>query len=135
MPITLGTTSRMPPATPDLAGRPTYSTTHNFNLTEIVNGFVFSLKLQPLDISPGVCTCETHMESELSGEVVHAARVHETQSVSYGLGVQHTLARDWTEAAIRQGSCHHTGTFAGYLNGAQLNKQNKNMFIHRFSDI
>lgn len=75
------------------------------------------------------------MESELSGEVVHAARVHETQSVSYGLGVQHTLARDWTEAAIRQGSCHHTGTFAGYLNGAQLNKQNKNLFNHRFSDI
>lgn len=69
MPITLGTTSRIPPATPDLAGRPTW-------------------KRQTIDNqrSP-TCLCprgavlmfeeaDTDVKGELSGEVVHAAGMH-----------------------------------------------------------
>lgn len=54
MPITLGTTSRMPPETPDLAGRPTYNTMHNLSLWQIVKMAVLHLKVKPSDISPGV---------------------------------------------------------------------------------
>ncbi len=60
MPITLGTTSRMPPETPDLAGRPTYRTTLNLSLLQIVKMFVFHLKVKPSDISPGVYVWNSH---------------------------------------------------------------------------
>lgn len=60
------------------------------------------------------------MERKLSREVVHAAGVHETQRVPHGLGAQHTLTSDWTEAAISQGGGHDAGALARHLNGAQL---------------
>lgn len=63
------------------------------------------------------------MEGELSGEVVHAARVHQTQSVPHRLRAQHTLACDWAEAAIGQSGGHDTGTLAGHLDGAQLTRK------------
>lgn len=60
------------------------------------------------------------MESELSGEVVHAAGVHQTQCVPHCLGAQHALTRDRADAAVSQGGCHDAGALAGHLNGAQL---------------
>jgi len=40
------------------------------------------------------------MKGKLARKVVHAARVHETESVSDGLGTEHTLACDWTDPSI-----------------------------------
>lgn len=64
--------------------------------------------------------CGTHVESELPGEVVHAAGVHETQGVAHRLGAQHALPCDWTEAAVGQSGRHDAGALAGHLDGAQL---------------
>lgn len=69
---------------------------------------------------------DTHMEGELSREVVHAAGVHQTQSVSYRLRAQHTLACDWTETAIGQSGRHDAGALAGHLDGAQLMSKDRN---------
>lgn len=60
------------------------------------------------------------MESELSREVVHAAGVHEAQRVPHGLGAQHALPSDGTEAAVSQGGGHDAGALARHLDGAQL---------------
>lgn len=62
----------------------------------------------------------THVKGKLSGEVVHAAGVHEAERVAHGLRAQHALACDWAEAAIGQCGSHHAGAFAGHLDGAQL---------------
>src|SRR4029434_8299102 len=62
-----------------------------------------------------VCVCNTHVEGELSREVVHATGVHETQGVPHSFGVQHTLACDWTEAAVGQRGSHDTGALARHL--------------------
>lgn len=60
------------------------------------------------------------MEGELAGEVVHAAGVHQTQSVSHRLRAQHTLACDGAEAAVGQSGRHDAGALTGHLDGAQL---------------
>ena len=73
-----------------------------------------------LVVGLGVCVCVTHVEGELAREVVHATGVHEAQRVPDGLGAQHTLARDWTEAAVGQRGRHDTGALTGHLDGAQL---------------
>lgn len=118
MPMTFGTTSRIPPATPDFAGRPTWSTK-----TMMSRQNVSKLKCE--------CKCftsrdwDTDMESELSGEVVHAAGMHQTQSVSHRFGAQHALSCDWTEAAIGQGRRHDAGALTGHLDGAQLMREGK----------
>lgn len=46
------------------------------------------------------CVCVTHVKGKLAGEVVHATRVHETESVADSLGTEHTLACDWTDPSI-----------------------------------
>lgn len=68
MPITLGTTSRMPPATPDLAGNPTWKreTADQSPVT----------RSRTVSTERGAATAETDMEGELAGKVVHAAGVH-----------------------------------------------------------
>lgn len=48
----------------------------------------------------------SHMERKLSGEVIHAAGVHETQGVANGLCAQHTLACDWTNTSVGQRGGH-----------------------------
>lgn len=58
------------------------------------------------------------MESELPGEVIHAAGMHQTQGVSHRLGAQHTLACDWTEAAVGQSRRHDAGALTRHLDGA-----------------
>lgn len=70
---------------------------------------------------------DTDVESELSREVVHAAGVHQTQSVSHRLGVQHALACDWTEAAVGQSRRHDAGALTGHLDGAQLTEADKDV--------
>lgn len=66
------------------------------------------------------------MEGELPGEVVHAAGVHQAQSVSHRLGAQNTLSCDWTKAAIGQSRRHDAGALAGDFDGAQLTERNIN---------
>lgn len=68
---------------------------------------------------------DTYVESKLSGEVVHAAGVHQTQRVSYGLGAQHTLPGDGTEAAVGQGGRHDTGALTRHLDGAELRDEER----------
>lgn len=63
---------------------------------------------------------DTDVEGELSREVVHAAGVHQTQSVPHRLGAQHTLACDWTEAAVGQSGRHDAGALTSHLDGTQL---------------
>lgn len=65
------------------------------------------------------------MEGELAREVVHAAGVHQAQSVSHRLGAQHTLACDGAEAAVGQSGRHDAGALAGHLNGAQLMRRDR----------
>lgn len=115
MPITLGTTSRIPPATPDLAGSPTWKRPATSRQRSRTCLFVE----EQLGCDEG----DTDVEGELSGEVVHAARVHQTQSVSHRLRAQHALACDWTEAAVGQGRRHDAGALAGHLDGAQLTEE------------
>lgn len=62
----------------------------------------------------------THMKSHLAGEVIHATRVHETQSVSHCLGTQDTLACDWADPSVGQSGGQDTSRFAGHLDGAEL---------------
>lgn len=70
------------------------------------------------------------MEGELSGEVIHAAGVHEAEGVSHGLGAQHTLACDWTEAAIGQCGSHDASALTRYLDGAQLHIWTQTQITH-----
>lgn len=63
---------------------------------------------------------DTHVEGELSREVVHAAGVHEAERVAHRLRAQHTLTRDRAEAAVGQRGRHDAGALAGHLDGAQL---------------
>ncbi len=65
-------------------------------------------------------SAKTYMEGKLSGEVIHAAGVHEAEGVSHGLWAQHTLACDWTEAAVGQCGSHDASALTRDLNGAQL---------------
>ncbi len=65
-------------------------------------------------------SAKTYMEGELSGEVIHAAGVHEAEGVSHGLWAQHTLACDWTEAAVGQCGSHDASALTRDLDGAQL---------------
>lgn len=116
MPITLGTTSRMPPATPDLAGRPTWNR----------RAVSWRRRRRRRGVAATFGRGDTHMEGELSREVVHAARVHQTQSVPDRLGAQHALACDWTEAAVGQSGRHDAGALAGHLDGAQLMSTDRN---------
>ena len=109
MPITLGTTSRIPPATPDLAGSPTWKT-QKANQYSIITSL----------LENGAAKAGTDMEGELAGEVVHAAGVHQAQSVSHSLRAQHAIAGDGAEAAVGQSRRHYTSALAGHLNGAQL---------------
>lgn len=67
-----------------------------------------------------LCQNDTHMEGELSREVIHATGVHETKRVAHRLRAQHTLACDWAEAAVGQRGCHDAGALAGHFDGAQL---------------
>lgn len=62
----------------------------------------------------------THVKGKLAREVVHAAGVHETESVSDGLGTERTLACDWTDPSISQCGCHDAAGLACHLNRAQL---------------
>lgn len=73
----------------------------------------------------GATATETDMEGELAREVVHAAGVHQAQSVSHRLGAQHTLACDGAEAAVGQSSRHDAGALAGHLDGAQLMRRGR----------
>lgn len=68
---------------------------------------------------------DTDVKGELSGEVVHAAGMHQTQSVSHRLGAQDALACDWTETAVGQSRRHDAGALAGHLDGAQLEHKGK----------
>lgn len=72
---------------------------------------------------------DTDVESELSREVVHAAGMHQTQSVSHRLRAQDALACDWTEAAVGQSGRHDAGALTGHLDGAQLMETIKTGFI------
>lgn len=63
---------------------------------------------------------DTHVEGELSREVVHAAGVHEAERVAHRLRAQHALTRDGAEAAVGQRGRHDAGALAGHLDGAQL---------------
>lgn len=67
----------------------------------------------------------THVESELPGEVVHAAGMHQTQSVPHGLRAQHALPCDWTEAPVGERRRHDAGALAGHLDGAQLTRNKR----------
>lgn len=71
---------------------------------------------------------DTDVEGELSGEVVHAAGVHQAQRVPHRLGAQHALTRDRAYAAVSQGGCHDTGALAGHLDGAQLEGHTKDIW-------
>lgn len=51
---------------------------------------------------------ETHMESKLAREVVHATGVHKTESVSHSLCTQHVLACDWTDSSVSQSGRYDT---------------------------
>lgn len=75
------------------------------------------------------------MEGELSREVVHPTRVHQTQRVSHGLGAQHALARDWTDSTVSQGGRHHAGALTGHFDGAELfvDKNNREVTDVSFS--
>lgn len=73
----------------------------------------------------GTTATETDMEGELAREVIHAAGVHQAQSVSHRLGAQHTLACDGAEAAVGQSSRHDAGALAGHLDGAQLMRRDR----------
>ena len=64
------------------------------------------------------------MEGHLPREVVHAAGVHETQGVPYGLGTQHPLACDWADAPMGQRGGHDTPRLTGHLYGTQLKGNN-----------
>lgn len=72
---------------------------------------------------------DTDVESKLSREVVHAAGMHQTQSVSHRLRAQDALACDWTEAAVGQSGRHDAGALTGHLDGAQLMETIKTGFI------
>lgn len=110
IPITLGTTSRIPPATPDLAGSPTWS-----------GGGADRLKVRKKNWSGSDgARVVPHMEGELPGEVVHPTGVHQAERVPHRLRAQHALACDWTDAAVGQGGGHDAAALTGHLDGAQL---------------
>lgn len=56
--------------------------------------------------------------------------MHQTQGVPHRLRVQHTLTRDWTDAAVSQGGCHDTGALAGHLNRTQLEVHTRDSLYH-----
>lgn len=111
MPITLGTTSRIPPATPDLAGSPTWKADQ------------WSIIRSGRSQRGRGAAAGTDVEGELAGKVVHSAGVHQTESVPHRLRAQHTLACDGAEAAVGQGRRHDAGALAGHLDGAQLTRK------------
>lgn len=124
MPITLGTTSRIPPATPDLAGRPTWSRA----TPQRYRGDSYPwkrFKCTPAEGEGPGAEGGTDVEGELPGEVVHAAGVHQTQRVPDRLGAQHALACDWTEAAVGQRRRHDAGALTGHLDGAELQERRR----------
>lgn len=92
--MTLGTTSRTAPETPDLAGKPTWGGGRSGS--------------EDACAQPRSRDGRTHVEGELAGEVVHAAGMHEAQGVPHGFGAQHALARDWTDAPVGQRGGHDT---------------------------
>lgn len=65
------------------------------------------------------------MEGKLSGEVVHATAVHETQRVPHCFTAQHTLACDWTDTTVCQCGSHDASWLTVYLDGAQLERMNR----------
>lgn len=123
IPIMLGTTSRIAPEMPDLAGKPTW--TGGANKTS-------KSKLEALEAKKIPEFLMTHMEGKLSREVVHATGMHETQGVTDSLSAQHTLACDWTNAPIGQCGSHDASWLTGHLNGAQLEQKNL-VFVHKAS--
>lgn len=67
----------------------------------------------------------TYEESKLSGEVVHAAGMHQAQRVPHRLGAQHALVGDGADAAVGQRGCHDAGALAVHLYGAELKEDLK----------
>lgn len=49
---------------------------------------------------------DTHMEGELTREVIHAAGVHEAEGVPHGFSAQHALACDGADATVGESGCH-----------------------------
>lgn len=127
IPIMLGTTRRIAPEIPDLAGKPTW--TVGANKTS-------KTKLEALEAKNTFKKFPeflmTHMEGKLSREVVHATGMHEAQGVTNSLSAQHALACDCTNAPIGQRGSHDTSWLTGHLNGAQLEQKNL-IFVHKAS--
>lgn len=119
MPMTLGTTRRTAPETPDLAGKPTWTKKQKRNMLIFLKAPVFDQDKTPSQVSEAYESV-AHMEGELSGEVVHPAGMHETQRVPNGVCAQHTLAGDWTNASVGQRGRHDAARLTRHLDGAQL---------------
>ena len=65
----------------------------------------------------------TYGERELTGIVVHSARVHEGQDVTDGVGFQHLIARRRTDAAVCQCGRNHRHALAVHFHRATLKMQ------------
>lgn len=50
----------------------------------------------------------THVESKLAREVIHATGMHEAEGVTHCFSTQHALACDGADPTIGKGGCHHT---------------------------
>ena len=48
-----------------------------------------------------------NLEGKLSGVVVHATAVHETEHILDGFVGQNSFPGDWTDSPVCQGACHH----------------------------
>lgn len=62
----------------------------------------------------------TNMERELSGIVVHSARVHQTEDISARSVLQTFLTGRRTDSSVGQSGCHHCRRLARRLQGTQL---------------
>lgn len=108
MPMTFGTTSSTAPETPDFAGRPTLGKQMVMRKQKLESAlsefFLVNLHDQStLNKSKGA-----HMKGELSGKVIHATGVHETQGVAHSFSTQYTITCDWTNPPIGKRGSHDT---------------------------
>lgn len=78
---------------------------------------------------------ETHVEGKLSGKVVHATGMHETQGVANCFGAQNTLACYRTNTPIGQCGSHDTSWLTGYLYRAQLEWKNETVTTTEETDL
>jgi hypothetical protein len=66
----------------------------------------------------------SHLESELSGVVVHAATEHEGEHVPDAIPVEDLFSGRRTEAAVGQRRAHHRQRVRVHLHGARLETSN-----------